>query len=402
MKTNLKAYFPLIRERTEILAEIRNDPRLCEQFNRWLPQYQEEFLDFCTGVKGVKLLYDAFFKEIMNPEADPDPLGDFLSLVLGRQVSIHSVLPGDSSRIADEGSLLITDIVVRLEDGSLANVEVQKIGYLFPGERSACYSADLLLRQYRRVRGERRQAFRYTDIRSVYTIVLFEKSPKVFRTFPEAYLHRFEQRSDTGLSLELLQKYIFLPLDIFQRTMHNKSVDNEMDAWLMFLSTDRPEQIIQLIEAYPKFRGLYEIVYRICRNMEQVMGIFSEELLQLDRNTVRYMMDEQQETIERLKEQVRQQDMALEQQASALQQRDMALEQQASALRQRDMALEQQKKKQDLFLIRLIKAQAAKGASAEECVSLLALEPELVRSVFEALQKAPNADEMTLYERLTK
>ena len=104
------------------------------------------------------------------------------------------------------------------------------------------------------------------------------------------------------------------------------------------------------------------------------MGIFSEELLQLDRNTVRYMMDEQQETIERLKEQVRQQ----------------------------DMALEQQKKKQDLFLIRLIKAQAAKGASAEECVSLLALEPELVRSVFEALQKAPNADEMTLYERLTK
>ena len=114
MKTNLKAYFPLIRERTEILAEIRNDPRLCEQFNRWLPQYQEEFLDFCTGVKGVKLLYDAFFKEIMNPEADPEPLGDFLSLVLGRQVSIHSVLPGDSSRIADEGSLLITDIVVRL------------------------------------------------------------------------------------------------------------------------------------------------------------------------------------------------------------------------------------------------------------------------------------------------
>ena len=97
------------------------------------------------------------------------------------------------------------------------------------------------------------------------------------------------------------------------------------------------------------------------------MGIFSEELLQLDRNTVRYMMDEQQETIERLKEQVR-----------------------------------QQKKEQDLFLIRLIKTQAAKGVSAEECVRLLALEPELVRSVFEALQKDPNADEMTLYERLTK
>ena len=47
------------------------------------------------------------------------------------------------------------DIVVELEDHSIANVEVQKIGYKFSGQRSACYSADLLLRQYKRVRGER-------------------------------------------------------------------------------------------------------------------------------------------------------------------------------------------------------------------------------------------------------
>ncbi len=56
-------------------------------------------------------------------------------------------------RIADETSLLITDIVVELEDGSIANVEMQKIGYLFPGQRCACYSADLLLRQYKWVWG---------------------------------------------------------------------------------------------------------------------------------------------------------------------------------------------------------------------------------------------------------
>ena len=42
---------------------------------------------------------------------------------------------------------------MELEDGSLANIEIQKIGYAFPGQRGACYSADLLLRQYKRVRG---------------------------------------------------------------------------------------------------------------------------------------------------------------------------------------------------------------------------------------------------------
>ena len=66
----------------------------------------------------------------------------------------------------------------------------------------------------------------------------------------------------------------------------------------MFFSTDDPEQIIQLITAYPDFRPLYEKIYDICRNVEKVMGIFSKELLELDRNTAQYMIDEMQEELE--------------------------------------------------------------------------------------------------------
>ena len=83
----------------------------------------------------------------------PERFNDFLSCLLGERVKVLKVLSGDSTRIADETSLLITDIVVELEDGSIANVEMQKIGYLFPGQRCACYSADLLLRQYKWVWG---------------------------------------------------------------------------------------------------------------------------------------------------------------------------------------------------------------------------------------------------------
>ena len=42
--------------------------------------------------------------------------------------------------------------------------------------------------------------------KSVYTIILYEKSPKQFHEFPHTYLHYFQQKSDTGLDLELLQK----------------------------------------------------------------------------------------------------------------------------------------------------------------------------------------------------
>ena len=72
---------------------------------------------------------------------------------------------------------MITDIVVELEDCALANIEIQKIGYMFPGARCACYSSDLLLRQYKRVRDEKKEKFTYKDIRDVYLIVIYEKSP---------------------------------------------------------------------------------------------------------------------------------------------------------------------------------------------------------------------------------
>lgn len=304
METKLKKYFPMIREREEILAKIAESEVLQAKFAGWKPEQQEEFLDICTGVKGLKFLYDSFFKEILNPEYVPERFNDFLSCLLGQKIKVLKVLPGDSVRIADEASLLITDIVVELGDGSIANVEMQKIGYLFPGQRCACYSADLLLRQYKRVRSETGKKFSYRDIKNVYTIVLFEKSPREFHAYPEKYCHFFEQKSDTGLKLELLQKYMLIPLDIFVKYQQNRDIKEKRDAWLTLLACDEPERIISVIEKYPEFRQIYEEGYGICLNTERVMEMFSKELYELDRNTVQYMIDEQEEAIEAQKAEI--------------------------------------------------------------------------------------------------
>ena len=326
--TKLKQYFPMIREREDIKQEIYENPKLLEKYREWDEEQQEEFLDYCTGVKGVKILYDAFFKEIMNPENTPERLNELLSLLLGQSVTIKRVLPGDSTRLADEQSLLIMDILVELADTSLANVEVQKIGYRFPGQRSACYSSDLLLRQYKRVKGEKKKAFSYKDIKSVYTIVFFETSIKEFHEYPQNYIHKFKQQSDTGLELELLQKYVFIPLDIFRTIYHNNVKSNgkngggncwnRTEAWLTFLSTDEPEIIIELIRQYPEFKEMYEEIYVMCQNVEKVMEMFSKELIQLDRNTVQYMIDEMQDTIDVQKETIDTQKEKLEEQKTTI------------------------------------------------------------------------------------
>ncbi len=63
-----------------------------------------------------------------------------------------------------------------------------------------------------------------------------------------------------------------------------------------------PEDVIALIERYPDCWKMYEQIYEICQNIEQVMGMFSKELYELDRNTVRYMIDMLQEENARQKE----------------------------------------------------------------------------------------------------
>lgn len=65
-----------------------------------------------------------------------------------------------------------------------------------------------------------------------------------------------------------------------------------------------PERIMALIEKYPEFRQIYEEGYEICRNTERVMEMFSKELYELDRNTIQYMIDEQQDTIDVQKERI--------------------------------------------------------------------------------------------------
>lgn len=314
MANNLRKYFPMLRSREEVLKRIDEEKSLRETYYSWREEEREDFLGMCTGTRGAKMLYDGFFKEVMNPEYAPQRLSDFLSEVLGAVVRVKSVLPNDTIRLTDESSLLVLDIVVEFEDGRIANVEVQKIGYLFPGERSACYSADLLLRQYKRLRDERKKQFSYRDIKTVYTIVLFEHSPEEFQAYPGVYRHCFEQTSDTGVKLKVPQKFIYITLDIFKKKQHNEGerIHNRLEAWLTFFSRDESVMILRLIEEYPEFRALYEDVFELCRNVEGLMEIFSKELLEMDRNTVKLMVDLMQEKIDKQEQVIQAKDAELE------------------------------------------------------------------------------------------
>ena len=346
MKNMLQQYFPMIRTKEELMSEIQKSSALSREFYSWEEEARTEFIDFCTGAKGVKMMYDFISKEILNPETVPERVDELLSLLLGQEVHVRDVLPNDGTRIADESALVIMDIVVELQDKSIVNLEVQKIGYKFPGARSACYSADLLMRQYKKVRSKRKKKFNYNDIKDVYTIVLFEQSPGAFHEFPDNYLHQFHQCSNTGLKLNLLQKYLFVPLDIFLKSLQYKDskIQSRLDAWLAFLGSDDPEIIINIIEKYPDFKEMYQQVYDICRNIEEVMGMFSKELLEMDKNTVELMIDEMQDEIKQKDIELQQKDTVLRQNKEVIQQKDSELQEMQQKMKELQKKLEQLQK----------------------------------------------------------
>ncbi|HJA92050.1 MAG TPA: PD-(D/E)XK nuclease family transposase [Candidatus Eisenbergiella merdipullorum] len=290
----------------KLLSRLQEVPGAYSQFLEFPPRLQEEFLDFCTGQRGVKITYDPFFKFVFNPELHPERLEKMLSAIMKENVKIRQVLPPESIRFHEGMSLVVMDILVELSSGALCNVEIQKAPYAFPGPRAACYSSELVVRQYSRAR--RRAAaqkipFSYHQLSKVYTIVILEKSSGEFSRYSDHYVHRASQVFDTGLSLNLLQEYIFISLDIFHNIAHD--MKEELEAWLMFLSSDDPADIARIITAFPEFSEYYKDIAGFREKPEELISMFSRVLAEMDRDEYFCMMEELKENVKKLSEQAR-------------------------------------------------------------------------------------------------
>lgn len=334
--------------RLEVLAEIEKDESLYESF-RGFPEYlKEELIAFCMGNRGLKITYDPFFKFVFHPELKPKRLSEVLTLILKEEVEVVKVMPNESDRISEKGSLLVMDILVKLKSGAYANVEVQKIGYNFQGERAACYSSDLLMRQLSRERAEAKESerrFSYRSLKKVYTIIFMEQSPAEYWKYPGKYIHHAKQVFDTGLRLDLLQEYFMIPLDVFREMPHNEL--SKLEAWLYFIGSDEPKDIYRVIEAFPEFKEYYNellmLRYRK-RELIDMYDIYREALREADEGTVLYMIEEREEQIEEQKRILEEQKQEIEGQKQEIEGQKQEIEEQKQEIEEQKRILEEQKK----------------------------------------------------------
>lgn len=255
------------RTEEEVFRSLKEMPGAYRVYQGWNEELKRRFVDFCTGKKTLPVL----------------PMEDILM---------------------DGESAMVMDILVRLTEGTLVLVEIQKIPYYFPAERASCYSADLLLRQYSRVKTEKGKSFSYKDLRKVYTIVFYEQSIEAFKAYGESFIHHARMVCDSGLELNFLQEFHLVALDVFRKSEYAKRREPEerLAGWLSFLCTESAEEAEELCRSYPWLSELYAEMAQFGRKPEELMTMFSEMLREMDRNTIRYMVDDMKEQIEKGKE----------------------------------------------------------------------------------------------------
>ena len=314
------------RTHEEVLTEIKSNRETYEKYLALTEAMQNELVDFLAGESSLNILYDNFFRKIFNPDEHRERVERLISALIGQKVKIKAVLSREGSQIIDKGSFVIMDIIVELEDGSFVDVEMQKMGYMFPSQRSSCYVSDMIMRQYNRRKEEYKDKFSYKGITPVYLFVLMEKSSEEFAGTKE-YIHKREVSYSSGIELPETARITYITLDSFKE--NDQNINEELEAWLSFLIRSDIESVVKLISAHPEFSAMYKEIAEFRKDPKELTGMFSEALYIMDRNTEKYMVDELKERVE-----------LVTQRAEAAEQRADNAEQRADNEKQRAEAAE--------------------------------------------------------------
>lgn len=332
------------RSEEEVLYELKSHPDIYLRYLGMDDTQKEQFMTFCMGKKTLPVLYDTVFKRLMHPDLHPERLEDCISCLLKMKVRIKAVLPTEDILMDGETSVVM-DILVELDKGSLVLVEIQKVPYYFPAERASCYSADLLLRQYSRVKSEKGALFSYGDLNKVYTIIFYEKSTKEFKAYGDTFVHHASMVCESGAEFNFLQEYYLVALDVFQKSEYSKTRNPEdrLTGWLSFFCTQNIDDAEALCQTYPWLSDFYVEMAQFGRKPEEMIGMFSEILREMDRNTIRYMVDDMQAQIETQKLVLAENEKALADSEKALAENEKALAEKDAALLEKDKEIQRLK-----------------------------------------------------------
>ena len=235
------------------------------------------------------LYIDVIAKTVFSADVHPDRLNFLMrGIALDDTIDVRSSAANEGFRKSIHSKGLVTDIPAWLRDGTLGDVEVQKVAQEFIFTRLEMYSSDMLLLQYSVEAGQAKKEVDYGNVNEVLVIVLMVESPKPFKEHDEIcekYIHRFLRNvSDTGLSYPTKRKMIYVQLDKcleqYKKGENAEAEDNRPDRLQLLLAMIADTNNPNVVDDAKK-DVMMDAIRKEAFNMSQdkkVQGMLSQEL----------------------------------------------------------------------------------------------------------------------------
>ncbi len=246
------------------------------------------------------MMYDEVFKKIFDFNLHPERLTSLLTSILRFDVEIKCI---ENCKVVTslQGASIIFDILVRLTDNRLVNLEVQKKPHYFSGPRMSVYTATLVMKQFNSLKGTND----YNDLKKVYTIIIFEKTPKEFKeNNPEhKFLIHGNMKFDVDIELGMLEEIYIIALDIFAEHEYSINIDDikgknpeeitdeefirccdyELSIWLKLLTSRSDEEVTMLAEKYEWIEEIYLELMKFMEDPDDFMNMVYNVMAEADR-----------------------------------------------------------------------------------------------------------------------
>ncbi|MFI3214830.1 MAG: hypothetical protein R3Y24_16075, partial [Eubacteriales bacterium] len=180
-------------------------------------------------------------------------------------------------------------------------------------------------RQYMVLSNQNKKEIDYEDVKNVYTIVLLENTYPYFKDHPTDYVHKSSQTFDTGVTLDLLQHYIFVELGKFDKLI--TTIDTKLDAWFKFILTKTPYDLMTIIQQFSTFESLYQEIATFMIDRKGIFAMLFEGMAVLDDNSIRNALKRKDNRIAELSMENHQKDILFQQAMQENHQKDILFQQ---------------------------------------------------------------------------
>ena len=263
------------QETKGIIKRVESDRELKAIWDKLSDSAKIAIIEIDSGKRVPDILNDAMFKGVFDPDSKPEWIARLISSVLGQKVTVIRSLEGTGKKPSIFSKGIILDVVVEFEDGTIADVEIQRKGIRMPPKRGAMYSGELVRRQYAANEGEDLSSVDYDRVHPVHMIIIMEESLDILKSNANC-VHHFRQSSDTGLvsseAFELLQYYHFICLDVFKSERPHMA--RALEKWLEFLSIRQIDDMMWFLSDNPEFAEIYQKSVDMLKDREALLTMF--------------------------------------------------------------------------------------------------------------------------------